>query len=360
MSYNLYLVLISFGFSFILSPIIVKVCDKFNHYDEANNRKIHKKNVGRLGGLAIFTGFLVPFLFVKAELDLNFNIDVYLIALVFAFLIGFVDDIIKIRARYKLILQICCGLLVVKSGLSIQGVNTNGLLDVDFRLFPALGTVLWTIMFMNAVNLLDGMDGLASGILFIANLFILLISLFFGNSLVFCLTLLIAGSILGFFIFNFPPAKIFMGDGGAYFLGFMYATIPLMGFQKMTTVVVFLIPLTLLLIPLVDILIVISRRIKLGYNIFVADKNHIHHRLMHLGFSHKGILFILYTITAVLGSFSLIMIFIPETYSYLLFCAILSLFSLPLFMLNKIESRIISKIDEKKNKHPVKNAIRKK
>jgi len=337
-------IIISFLISAAIIPFILKICLHLKLYDRIDERKIHNGNISRLGGVAIFCGFLIPYFFLKDQMNVGFDVNIYICACILAFLTGFVDDIKHIPARYKLFFQVITGILVVFSGLTFSGlsfmINQN-----EITVFQNVMTVLWVILFMNAINLLDGMDGLASGIVLIANAFIFIMSVSNGNIPVAVLTSLMAGAIFGFFIFNYPPARIFMGDGGAYFLGFMYATITLMGLKKTSVATLFLVPLILLLVPLGDIAQVIFKRIRMGYNIFIADKNHIHHRMMAIGLSTKRIIIVLYIITTILGLSSLIMLKIKNEFSYVLFGVIFLMMFLLMYILNSAE------IIVKKNKN---------
>ncbi len=338
---------ISFIVSFLLIPIIIHFADKKKIYDHNDERKIHNGNICRLGGLAIFAGFIIPFfVLVFPENHFRFNVYLYTCGLLIAFSIGFLDDLITFRARYKLIFQIIAGIFVSSSGLLISDFNIGAFFRIEFGVLSWFITVVWVVAFMNAVNLLDGMDGLASGIIFIANIFIMIIALSIGNDLVAILSAMMCGSILGFYVFNYPPAKLFMGDGGAYFLGFIYSTLPLMGLKKSSVVTLFLFPLILLIIPIFDIVVVIVKRLKLGYNVFIADKNHIHHRLLNLGFSIKGILFILYSHTVVLGIFSILITKIQPHYSVLLLLLIFLIMFIQFYLLNSAEKILEQKEEQ--------------
>lgn len=198
---------------------------------------------------------------------------------------------------------------------------------------------------MNAINLIDGMDGLASGVVALASIFLFVISFILGNTLVLYIISLLFGAIVGFYIYNFPPAKIFMGDGGAYFLGFIYSTIGLMGVKKSSVAVLFVIPIVILFIPIFDAFRVIYRRIREKKDIFTADKNHIHHRLLSLGLTKKTILFITYIITIILGVFSILIILIPPEYAFLIFILIFMIICLAFYVLYIIERQILNKKD---------------
>jgi len=317
--YYLIILIISFVVSVIIVPQIKKYCEKKGIYDYVNERKIHNGKIARLGGLGIFLGFVFAFIFVLIiDFKVKFNANLFILAMLIAFLTGFIDDVYKIKARYKLILQLISGYLVAFSGLQFEGITLISGLKISFGYFGYIVTILWVTGFMNAINLLDGMDGLASGIVMIASIFIAIIGLIQNNIVVVLLSFALFGSIAGFFVYNYPPAKIFMGDGGAYFLGFMYSVLPLIGIKKASTITVFLIPLVLLLIPIMDMLFVAHNRFKNGYNIFIADKNHIHHKLMRVGFSNRGILWILYAYTAILGCFSILMLYVKPVISLII------------------------------------------
>lgn len=335
--------LISLLISVVTMPIIIRFCNKNGLFDPTSDRKIHKGKISRLGGLGIFLGFIVSMLYLLIyDFDVQFNVPVFIAALCLSFLIGFVDDLITIKARYKLILQLVCGLLVALSGLQFNKVTLLTGYDIQFGVFSYFVTMLWVAGFMNAINMLDGMDGLASGIVAIATGFLALIGWLQGMMIVTYISLAVMGAVLGFLIFNYPPARIFMGDGGAYFLGFMYAVLPLMGVKKASTITVFYIPLVLLLIPLVDVINVMRKRIKTGYHIFVADRNHIHHRLLKIGFSNIGIIWVMYSYTAILGCFSVIMLYLLPHLSLILMFLLFLLTILAFYTIAVAERKIES------------------
>ncbi|MGL4370076.1 MAG: MraY family glycosyltransferase [Spirochaetota bacterium] len=323
-------------------PVIIRISGRHKLYDSVGGRKIHTGNISRLGGAAVFAAF-IPFFayFVFSRSSVPYNRYLFLAALLIAFFTGFADDLRRIPARYKLLLQIVSAVLVVASGLTINTLKLFPYIDIQFGFFPsAVITVIWIVAFMNAVNLIDGMDGLSAGLVLISNIFIFIISLQTGNILVASISAMLAGSVLGFFLFNFPPAKIFLGDGGAYFIGFIYAAMPLMGIKKAAALTVFLIPMILMLVPISDVVQVMFNRYRSGKNIFYPDRSHLHHRLMNLGFSTKGILFVMYIYTLVLGLSSILMVNVPPEHSLILFSIILLLLVVSFFILNTAENVI--------------------
>lgn len=333
--------LISFIISILLVPIIIKVSDRNGFHDYVNERKIHNGKISRLGGLAIFCGFAASLLYLLiTDFNVPFKVYLFVIATFIAFLTGFIDDIYHIKARYKLMLQLLCGLLVAFADLKISKITLATGVDIQFGLLSYIITMIWVAGFMNAINLLDGMDGLASGVVIISSAFIAIIGFLQGNIIVSLLALALIGAIFGFFIFNYPPAKIFMGDGGAYFLGFMYAILPLIGFKKASSVLLFIIPIVLLLIPLVDIINVIRKRVEGGYSIFIADKNHIHHRLLNIGFTNRGIIWVFYGYTFIMGNFAILMHYLKPHESIIILFLLFLLTILAFYTVSVAEKKI--------------------
>jgi len=334
-----------FVFPFIISTVLIPVIIQFSHknglYDKVDARKVHKGKISRLGGLAIFAGFVSGFICLLIyDFQVQFNIVVFIIALLLAFFTGFIDDVITIRAMYKLLLQLVCGLVVALSGLKITKVTLFAGFDVQFGILSYLFTMVWVAGFMNAINMLDGMDGLASGIVLVASMFLGIMGWLQGIPIVTYLCVVLIGAILGFLLYNYPPAKIFMGDGGAYFLGFIYAVLPLIGIKKASTITIFSIPIILLLIPLIDVINVMRKRINAGYHIFIADRNHIHHRLLKIGFSNEGILWVMYSYTVILGGFAVLMLYLSPLHAIILTVFLFMLTILTFYIISVAEKRI--------------------
>lgn len=335
----------AFFLAFLAIGPIIYFSNQFSLYDIPNERKIHKKKISRLGGLAIFLGFCVAILltYIQNKDFLPKNSYLILGGLI-AFLTGFFDDIFhNIRARYKLTLHLISGLLVALSGHSISFIQISESYQLNLGFWGYPLTILWVAGFINAVNLLDGLDGLAAGILFIALCFLAVLGYLQENPKVLILSLAGAIGALAFLFYNFPPAKIFMGDGGAYFLGYLYAIIPLLGIKKTASVTALLFPLALFLIPVLDMVHVMQKRVKNKEHIFLADKKHIHHRLLHVGFSTKGILWLLYGYTFILGLFSLLMTTLNSWQNWTLLILLLSITILVFYTVSVAEDHIVSK-----------------
>jgi UDP-GlcNAc:undecaprenyl-phosphate GlcNAc-1-phosphate transferase len=337
----------AFSVSALLTPAVMGVSRRFNLLDMPDSRKKHAMPVSRLGGAAIFVSFAATAAVLlglgRIKLRATVRPPLFFTAMTLSFLLGLMDDLFHIKARYKLVFQALIAALASFSGLLISRFFFFDLFRIDFGYFSHVITVIWIILFMNAINLIDGMDGLASGILVIASSFVALVSLLMGNTATAFLSLALLGAVGGFYIFNFPPARIFMGDSGAYFLGFIFATTGLLGLKKTSVAVVFLVPIVLLLIPVLDTLRVVFKRAKERKSIFSADNAHIHFRLLDIGLTTKNILFILYVLTVILGMFAVLIVLLPVQYSFILFFLIFLVVLFSFSLINIFEKQTINK-----------------
>lgn len=302
--YNVFIIILTtFLTSLILTHLMIKISKNMNIMDIPNERSVHKKPTPLLGGIAIFLSFLFGFILFGNQNPLMISI---LIASFLILLLGIFDDIKPIKARYKFIIHILVALIVVfYGGLKLTHVDIFGL-SLNFKWMSAYVTILIIVGIINAVNLIDGLDGLCAGISSIYFLTIGVIALILNkfNGLDIILSFIMLGSTLGFLVFNFPPAKIFMGDTGSTFLGLMISVIMLLGF-KTVTLTSLLIPLVLLILPITDTLFAIIRRALNKKPIGQADKEHIHHQLLKHLSTRKTIL-VIYVVDLI---FSVVSIF---------------------------------------------------
>lgn len=286
--------MLAFLISLICTPLMKKLSLRIGAIDRPNHRKIHNGIMPRLGGLAIFFGFLVTYiLFVPLN---RLSIAILLGGLVII-ITGFIDDKYGLRAKTKLLGQIIASIVVLSVGL--QDTLSNSLFGGNpwyIEWFIMLIVFFWIVGVTNAVNLIDGLDGLAAGVSIIALCAILCISLLTGNGFVTFYCLILLGSTLAFLIFNFHPAKIYMGDTGSLFLGFNLATLTMAEFDN-TTFIPFVIPALILGVPIIDTLFAIIRRLLNKRKIFSADKNHLHHCLLRLGLTQRKAVLIIYGIS---------------------------------------------------------------
>ncbi|MNK55900.1 putative undecaprenyl-phosphate N-acetylglucosaminyl 1-phosphate transferase [compost metagenome] len=297
-----------------LTPLVKKFAIKVGVVDVPNARKVHTRVMPRLGGLGIYLSFviglvaLLPFIpdsYISSR-DLDF-VGAFLVGGTMIVLLGALDDRFDLSAKLKLLIQIATACVVV-FGFDIKIEFAN----IPFHTYSSVETwmsipftILWIVGVTNAINLIDGLDGLAAGVSAIAIGTIAVMAFIMGNEITAVLCLLLLGSILGFLYFNFHPAKIFMGDSGSLFLGFSLALLSLLGF-KQVAIVSFLTPLILIGVPLSDTMFAIVRRWMQKKPIFSPDKGHLHHCLRELGFSHRQTVLIIYGIAAFFGVLAII------------------------------------------------------
>ncbi len=299
-----YIILITFVSSLILVPLIRDIAIHINAIDIPNKRKIHKKPMPRLGGLAIFLSFLVGYMFFA---PLTTQMISILISSFLIILLGIIDDINPLKASTKLWGQLLVAIILVFFGniyineLTILGMNINlGLWAYPISIFIIVACI-------NSINLIDGLDGLAAGTSSIYFITIIVISILLGriDNLGFILCLITLGATLGFLYYNFNPASIFMGDTGSMFLGFMIAVVALLGF-KTATLTSFMIPILILFIPILDTLLAILRRLIKGESIGKPDKEHVHFQLLNKTSSVKKTVLIIYFINALFSAVSVL------------------------------------------------------
>lgn len=297
--------IVSFAFTFATTPLVRRFAFKIGAIDiPKDNRRMHKKPTPRIGGLAIIFGFTVATLcFAQPSRQLYGTLAGAAIIAV----MGVIDDCKNLPAKLKFVIQIIAALVVVFAGdIKIDVfTNPNFLSDNPYWVLPewlsVTLTVIWIVFITNAVNFIDGLDGLAAGVSAIMSISLVFISIRVGEYSIAILGIALMGSCFGFLPFNFNPAKIFMGDTGSTFLGFMLATLSIQGVFKSYAVISFAVPLLILGLPLLDALFAMIRRILRGQSPMTADRGHLHHRLVDMGFSQKQTVFILYAISGVLG-----------------------------------------------------------
>ena len=286
-----------------------------------DNRRMHKKPIPRLGGLAIVIAFLLcSFLFVK----LDSQMQGILLGAIIILVVGVLDDCLALPALPKFFAQIAAGTIVVLHGCSVRYVtNPFSAVPIDLGWLAGPVTVFWIVLMTNAVNFIDGLDGLAVGVSAISTATMLVIALLLGNESVAIILAALLGSCLGFIPYNFNPAQIFMGDTGSTFLGFILASLSIQGLFKMYAVISFMVPFLILGVPFFDVSFAVIRRLAKGQNPMTADRGHIHHRLIDMGLSQKQSVAIVYMLTGVLGLAAVLLANTTETKAFILFAAVL-------------------------------------
>lgn len=295
--------IVAFFASILLTPLVKRLAFRIGAVDAPNYRKVHSRIMPRLGGLAIFLSFLIGLLILRPDSQ-------YIVAIVIGatliIITGVLDDMYEISAKAKMLGQLAAaGIIVFYGGIQIEFITLpfGGELEFGFLSIPV--TILWIIGITNAINLIDGLDGLAAGVSTIALITLSVMAFIMADFFVLAIAALLACSTIGFLFYNFHPAKIFMGDTGALFLGFMIAVLSLLGFKNIT-MVSFIIPVIMLGVPISDTFFAIVRRVRNKQKWSDPDKSHLHHRLIDIGFSHRQTVLIIYGIAAMFGLFAII------------------------------------------------------
>ncbi len=319
------LALVSIIISAMLTPVIKKFAVKIKVIDiPKDNRRVHKKPIPLLGGLAIYFSFVLTLVLKTGKLsqsEMGILIGATIIALG-----GFLDDKFEIRPWQKLLFQITAALVLTIYEVKIVYITnpiSSAELSMSIGLFSIPLTIIWVVGITNALNLIDGLDGLAAGVAFISAVTIFIIAFLNGRNEAAVLTVILAGAILGFLPYNFNPASIFMGDTGAQLLGFLLAAISIKGTIKSATAFAIAVPLLALGIPIYDTLFAMIRRKINGKPIMQADKGHLHHRLLDMGLNQRQAVIIMYLISAVLGSFAIIAMQISTQRAYFLLAVVM-------------------------------------
>ena len=298
-----------FVISLALVPVAKRIGLALGIYAVENKRTVHHGRIVRIGGVAIYIAFLLS-LAILWRTDTKLN--GILIGGCLVFIGGLLDDIYDLPAKVKLLFQ-CAGAF---AALSIGNLSLSALHILSFSItspvLVKLFSFVWLIGITNAINLIDGLDGLSSGICTIVTMTIGLLGFFMGRRDVVILALALSGSILGFLPYNFHPASVFVGDCGAQFMGFMIAALSLLGF-KTTALITLGLPILVLFIPISDTLIAIIRRKLKGQKIMEADKGHLHHVLMlKLKLGHRNTVLVLYVVTALFAAAAILTYFNPK------------------------------------------------
>lgn len=280
--------------SILITPIVKKLAIKIGATDQPNQRKVHKIVMPRLGGLAIFLSFAAAMLIFFPRSELTWPV---LIGATIIVVTGVLDDLIELSPKLKLAGQFLAAGIVVNGGVVVEFINLPFGGEIDFGYLAIPITIIWIIGITNAINLIDGLDGLAAGVSSIALLTISGMAITMGNVFVVFAGMMMLGSTAGFLIYNFYPAKIFMGDSGSLFLGFMISVLSLLGFKNVT-LFSFIIPVIILGVPISDTLFAIVRRIIQRKPVSAPDKSHLHHCLLNLGYSHPETVLMIYAMAA--------------------------------------------------------------
>ncbi|MFS0638714.1 MraY family glycosyltransferase [Mesobacillus foraminis] len=290
--------ILCFVCSILITPMIKKLAFRLGATDKPNNRKVHEKIMPRMGGLVIYISFMLGILIMNPASQYHLAIILGSVIIVAT---GILDDIFELSAKVKLFNQIAAALVVVLwGGVQVNFINLpfGGVLEFGVLAVPI--TIIWIVGVTNAINLIDGLDGLAAGVSSIALISISGMAIVMGDVYVMTIGFILLVSTLGFLFYNFYPAKIFMGDTGALFLGYMIAVLSLLGFKNVAFIS-FIIPVIILGVPMTDTIFAIVRRLVKKAPLSAPDKSHLHHCFLDLGYTHKQTVLLIYAISAMFG-----------------------------------------------------------
>lgn len=333
----------------LITPVVIWLARRLNIADVPDMRKAHTKPISHIGGVAIFLSMIcltIGVLFLSniigdAFQDILPKLIVLLCAAAFIFFVGLVDDIMTkgLRARIKFLAQMAAAITVCAVGIRIKSVVVADWLTLDFGWFSWPLTLLWIVGITNAINLSDGLDGLAAGISAIACGVIAVFAVHSGNVVMVVLMLALLGSLTGFLFFNFSPAKIFMGDCGSLFLGFTIATSSVLCSTKSSALVGLTLPVLALGIPIFDTLFSMLRRFLERRSMFAPDRRHFHHRLVDMGLKQRHVVITIYVVTLIAAGLGMFMMVTRNTNSLIVFLCILLLLLLVFRVVGSVRLR---------------------
>lgn len=340
--------LVAFLLAYFITPVIQKVAPRIGAMDAPNERKIHDRVMPRLGGLAIYLSFTLAVLLTQ---PLSKQVIGLVVGGSIIMALGILDDIKGLSPKVKLAGQIGAALVLVLFGIRVEFITNpfDDMINLGKLAIPV--TVFWLIGVTNALNLVDGLDGLAAGTSAIAAVTMSVVAMMEQQTVYAVLALILAASTFGFLKYNFNPARIFMGDSGSMFLGFNLGTLAILGLTKGTTIISLFIPVVILGIPILDTLFAIVRRYTNGKPIFQADRQHLHHRLLDMGLSHRQTVLVIYGIDICLGISAVLLTMLTTEQSLVILVglAVLVLLGANKVGVTGVKGRISPPVTEKSN-----------
>ncbi len=332
-------VAIAFAISFAAVPVVKSFAQKMGAIDVPDGqRRVHDHPIPRMGGLAIFLGFLLS---VVLFVDITRQVRGILLGAVLIVACGAIDDVVNLRAWIKLLVQLAAAGIAVAHGVVIEVFSNpnifseNELLILGWLAVPV--TILWIVGITNSVNLIDGLDGLAVGVSTIASVTMFVVALLVSEGNVALLLAALMGACLGFMPYNLNPAKIFMGDTGALLLGYVLSTVSVVGMFKTYALVTFVVPILALFLPLFDTTCAFFRRLLRGQSPMHPDRGHLHHRLIDMGLSQKQAVAILYSLSAILGLCAVVLATDGALRTWLIVVAVLAAIAIGLFITHTLK-----------------------
>jgi UDP-GlcNAc:undecaprenyl-phosphate GlcNAc-1-phosphate transferase len=335
----------------LITPKLIKFAVHRQLMDHPSKRRVHQQPTPRIGGLAIFVSFFIALSIIffwepkgLTTFSDSHNVLVFAIGALILFAMGLYDDIRSLRTIYKLLIHSAVASLAWWGGAQVDITSLPGIKELQLGYLSLPVTVFWFLLLINAINLIDGLDGLASGITVLSSLVLAVLCLVTNNYAMIPLFTALAGATLGFLRYNFNPASIFMGDCGSYFLGYCLAYFSIIGSIKGQTAVTILIPLIAIGMPVFEVMFTPIRRFVSGQDLFKPDADHFHHRLLKKGLSHKTAVLILYGLSVFLGVVALVMVHLHSMASGFLLLGLGLVFVLGIRKLGYLEYIAVDKI----------------
>jgi UDP-GlcNAc:undecaprenyl-phosphate GlcNAc-1-phosphate transferase len=333
----------------MLTPAIIALARRYELFDCIGPRKVHSGRVARIGGLAIFISmmcavaavYLLPNRIGESFRLLSTKVLAIFGGATLIFVTGLIDDIRPVKTWIKLLTQTAAAVLICVSGIRIKVINVPDLFSLNFGIFSWPFTILWVVGVTNAINLIDGLDGLAAGICAIACGTIATLAIYFHQTVLCVMMLALAGALTGFLFFNFNPAKIFMGDCGSLFLGFTIASATVMCTAKSQALVGFALPLLALGIPIFDTLFIMLNRFGQKKPVYMPDTEHFHHRLLRLGLKQRHVVVLAYIVTLLATGAGVFLMATRNIKSIIMFVSILVLIILIFHVIGAVGVRQI-------------------
>ena len=337
--------IIAFLIGIFVIPLVIAFSKKNHLVDVPNERKIHHGQISRLGGVAVWFSVSMTFLLLVllSYYPKGQGLSAIIVGGSLMFLMGLVDDIYCLNAKFKLFIQIAIASIVMLLGVRIETFYNPFGTDLNLGLMSYVVTLLWIVGITNALNFIDGIDGLAGSVISISSLSIGIVSLVLApeNPINALMAFILMGAVCAFLLYNYNPAKIFMGDAGALYAGFLLATLSITGVVKVSHGITMYLPILILAIPLMDIAYSSVRRICKGISPFIADSEHIHHKLLHSGYSQDKLVLLLAGFSMVCALLSIIVVSTKSRF------IIIALSLIGVLLILNVLSKLIKKKEEK-------------
>ena len=335
--------IIAYLLGIFIVPLVIYFSKKNHLIDVPNERKIHHGQISRLGGVAVWASVMLTFLFlvVLSYYPKGQGLSAIITGGSLMFLMGLIDDVYGLNAKFKLFIQIAIATIVILLGVRIETFYNPFGANIELGVMSYPITLLWIVGITNAINFIDGIDGLAGSIVSISALAIGIVSLVLApsDSITALIAFILMGAMCAFLTFNYNPAKIFMGDSGALYAGFLLATLSITGVVKPSTGISMYLPILILAIPLMDVAFSSTRRILKGSSPFVADAEHIHHKLLHAGYSQDKLVLFLACFSMVCALLSIIVVSTKSKF------IIIALSLIGVLLILNVVSKLIKKKD---------------